>query len=74
MQLTYHCYLKVAAGAFVEELDDVFEADFIFLFFMEDSSVRCNSLNSLLNSITLKSAVSPFFNFSSSFFQGDELE
>jgi hypothetical protein len=32
-------------------------AVFTFFFFTEDSSVRCNySLNSLLNSITLKSA------------------
>jgi hypothetical protein len=61
---------KVAAGAFVEELDEVFVAVFIF-FFTEDSSVRCNySLNSLLNSITLKSAVL-LFSISSSF-QGDE--
>jgi hypothetical protein len=55
---------KVAAGAFVEELDDVFQLQLFSLLLLEDSSVRCNySLNSLLNSITLKSADSPFFQF-----------
>jgi hypothetical protein len=63
MQLIHHCYLLKLSGAFVEmQMKNVFSSSFhIFFFFTEDSSVRCNySLNSLLNSITLKSADSLF--------------